>query len=97
VCQEAAAHGGGGTLRRLPQADASLRRAAGNVGGDSELAAVLAVAEEIEQSCAGLLRHLLALRDAAPPGAGLREALAEWVRQADAIEWLVPPMLQGRK
>ena len=58
---------------------------------------MLAVAEEIEQSCAGLLRHLLALRDAAPPGAGLREALAEWVRQADAIEWLVPPMLQGRK
>lgn len=71
--------------------------AAGNVGGDEEEEAVAAAAGVIQESCRGLARHLAALQQEAPEGTRLRAALAGWLQQTEAIDWLVPPMLQQRK
>ncbi|GAB4821620.1 hypothetical protein N2152v2_008666 [Parachlorella kessleri] len=70
----------------------------GNAGGDDEETAVAAVAEMIQASCQGLVQHLKQL----PQGRGrpevscLRDGLIAWVRQTEAIDWLVPPMLQRK-
>ncbi len=57
-----------------------------------------AVAEMIQASCQGLVQHLKQLpQDSGGHGVScLRDGLIAWVRQTEAIDWLVPPMLQRK-
>ena len=79
-----------------PQQESPVPCCAGNVGGEAEEAAVAEAAGLIQESCRGLVAHLKALRQSTPPGASLREALAAWLQQTEAMDWLVPPMLQRK-
>ncbi len=75
----------------MPAADA------GNVGGEAEEVAVAAAAEVVQASCQGLVQHLVQLQQqGGQEGAVLRECLSSWVKQTEAIDWLVPPMLQRK-
>lgn len=69
---------------------------AGNDGGEAELAAVHTAADQIQDSCEGLMRHLLQLSSGVEgEEGGLRVAVAAWLRDAGQIEWLAPPMLSA--
>lgn len=75
------------------------------MGGEAEEAAVAEVAGLIQESVAGLVRHLQQLQaqqaqqaeqegDAGSSAVRLRAGVAAWVRQTEPMGWLVPPMLQ---
>lgn len=71
----------------------------GNAGGEKETAAVKACAEDVLNCCQGLAALLVQLNADGVAGeeeGGLKAGVASWLRNADAVEWLVPPMLQPR-
>lgn len=69
----------------------------GNVGGWAEEAAVSRAANLIETATLGLAHYLRELQDAAEArGEPFVSHVQQTVKSMDRINWLVPPMLQGR-
>ena len=60
--------------------------------------AVRVTAGVIAEACNGLMHFLRGVRGPEGPGERplFREQLRDAVREMDAIEWMVPPMLQKR-
>jgi protein-tyrosine-phosphatase len=71
----------------------------GNAGDAAEAAAVEAAAKDIVACCRGLavhINHLLGASDVEQKN-GLRRAMASWLREADGVDWMVPPLLSARR
>lgn len=81
-------------LRRMIAPDAQDIEDAlyGNVGGQQELAEVLAAAKVIQVACIGLVEWLQQLQ-AQEEGRSLRDKLVDTVGRMDEIAWLKPPLL----
>eukprot|EP00244_Chara_vulgaris_P008450 TRINITY_DN3322_c1_g1_i1.p1 TRINITY_DN3322_c1_g1~~TRINITY_DN3322_c1_g1_i1.p1 ORF type:complete len:286 (-),score=59.50 TRINITY_DN3322_c1_g1_i1:905-1636(-) len=68
----------------------------GNMGGPEEEEYLKQVYRDIYDSCEGLLERVLEIRQSLEPDQSLKQGFSRSLMQMEALDWLVPPMLQKR-
>eukprot|EP00850_Spirogloea_muscicola_P021702 SM000258S09118 [mRNA] locus=s258:23636:26742:- [translate_table: standard] len=68
----------------------------GNMQGPEELDALRDVLADVQCSCAGLVDKLEEIRPALADGEAFKQGVAKALQGMEAMDWLVPPMLQKR-
>eukprot|EP00850_Spirogloea_muscicola_P011292 SM000069S20729 [mRNA] locus=s69:600082:603228:+ [translate_table: standard] len=68
----------------------------GNMQGPEELDALRDVLADVQCSCAGLVDKLEEIRSTLAEGKAFKQGVAKALQGMEAMDWLVPPMLQKR-
>eukprot|EP00850_Spirogloea_muscicola_P017762 SM000156S02118 [mRNA] locus=s156:10065:13264:+ [translate_table: standard] len=68
----------------------------GNMQGPEELDALRDVLADVQCSCAGLVDKLEEIRSILAEGEAFKQGVAKALQGMEAMDWLVPPMLQKR-